>query len=96
MPVRGISCLTDGRRDHSLKAVDALSGVPALEEPHREMDEPSAFVTQLEEAHTRLASYPPYEPCTPECDCSPDIRNDETLTRYGFVRSRVRSTGEHQ
>ena len=87
--------MTDGRREQPLEAVNALSGVPALAEPHRELDEPSAFGTQPEAAHTRIAGHPPYEPCIQECDCPPDIRNDEKLTRYGSVRSRVRSIGEH-
>ena len=57
MRVRGISCLTDGRYGHLLEAMNAQSCAPALEEPHREPDELSAFGAQLEEAHTRLASH---------------------------------------
>jgi MerR family copper efflux transcriptional regulator len=69
--------------------------VAKLEELHRELDELALFGAQLEVAYARLSSHPPYEPCTPDCDCPPDIRNDQTLTRYGSVRSRVRLTGEH-
>jgi DNA-binding transcriptional MerR regulator len=68
--------------------------VAKLEKLHRELDELALFGVQLEEAYARLSSHPPYEPCTPDCDCPPDIRNDQTLTRYGSVRSRVRSIGE--
>ncbi len=81
---------TEGRhrktRDHLQRLM-----VDKLKELHRELDELALFGMQLEEAHTRLASHPPYEPCSPECDCPPDIRNDEKLTRYGSVRNRVRS-----
>ena len=69
--------------------------VAKLEELHRELDELALFGAQLEEAYARLSSHPPYEPCTPDCDCPPDIGNDQTLTRYGPVRSRVSSVGGH-
>lgn len=68
--------------------------VAKLEELHRELDELALFGAQLEEAYARLSTHPPYEPCTPDCDCPPDIHNDQTLTRYGSVRSRVSSIGE--
>lgn len=74
-------------RDHLQRLM-----VEKLKELHRELDELSVFGAQLEEAHTRLASHPPYEPCSPECDCPPDIRNDVELVRYGSVRSRLRPT----
>jgi DNA-binding transcriptional MerR regulator len=78
-------------RDHLQRLM-----IGKLKELHREIDELALFGAQLEEAHTRLAGHPPYEPCTPECDCPPDIRSDQKLTRYGSVRSRVRSMGEHR
>ncbi len=62
MRVRGIPCLTDGRHDHLLEAVDVRSGAPALEEPPREWDEPSAFGIQSEGLHPnriRVLSFPP-------------------------------------
>jgi MerR family copper efflux transcriptional regulator len=68
--------------------------VGKLKELHVEVEELAVFGEQLEDAHTRLASHPPYEPCNPECDCPPDIRRDEKLTRYGSIRSRVRPLGE--
>lgn len=68
--------------------------VAKLKELHVELEELAVFGAQLEEAHDRLAGHPPYEPCNPECDCPPDIRRDEKLTRYGSVRQRLRSIGE--
>lgn len=85
---------SEGRHRKTRDSLKRLM-VAKLEELHREIDELALFGAQLEDAYTRLASHPPYEPCTPECDCPPDIRNYETLTRYGSVRSRVRSIGEH-
>lgn len=81
---------------HHRKTRDNLKRlmVAKLEELHRELDELTLFGAQLEEAYARLSTHPPYEPCTPDCDCPPDIRNDQTLTRYGSVRSRVSSIGE--
>lgn len=86
---------TEGRHRETRNHLQRLM-VGKLKELHRELDELAAFGTQLEEAHTRLAKHPPYEPCNPECDCPPDIRKDEKLTRYGSVRSRVRFIGEHE
>ncbi len=68
--------------------------VGKLKELHVEIEELAVFGAQLEDAHERLAKHPPYEPCNPECDCPPDIRRDEKLTRYGSLRHRLRSLGE--
>lgn len=76
-------------RDHLQRLM-----VDKLKELHVEIEELAVFGAQLEEAHERLASHPPYEPCNPDCDCPPDIRRDEKLTRYGSVRHRLRSLGE--
>lgn len=78
-------------RDHLQRLM-----VNKLKELHVELEELAVFGEQLEEAHTRLASHPPCEPCSPECDCPPDIRNDEKLSRYGSVRHRLRTLGESE
>jgi MerR family copper efflux transcriptional regulator len=76
-------------RDHLQRLM-----IGKLKELHVEIEELAVFGEQLEEAHERLAGHPPYEPCIPECDCPPDIRSDEKLTRYGSVRRRLRALGE--
>lgn len=86
---------TAGRHQRTREHLQRLL-LAKLKELHVELDELAAFGSQLEDAHTRLAKHPPYEPCTPECDCPPEIRKDEKLTRYGSVRSRVRLLGEHE
>jgi len=84
---------TEGRHEKTRDNLQRLM-VNKLKELHVELEELAAFGMQLEAAHERLANHPPYEPCNPECDCPPDIRKDEKLTRYGSIRSRVRSIGE--